>query len=72
METAVELRKRIHELIENADENLLKKVNEFISDHTDDLEEWQKVKILKGIEDINSGEFSKNEEVRKKAQACIK
>ncbi|MEN4759245.1 DUF2683 family protein [Chryseobacterium sp. C39-AII1] len=56
--------------------NLLKallkelKINFEISKE-ENLTEWQKEKILKGISDIENGNFSTNESVSEKARKCL-
>lgn len=37
----------------------------------ENLTEWQKEKILKGISDISNGNFSSSESVRDKARKCL-
>lgn len=72
MGTTFELRNKIREIVEKADEHLLNIINDAIIAENEELQDWQKQKIEKGIEDIHSGQFSTSEEVRKKALECIK
>lgn len=57
--------------------NLLKallkelKIN-FEINKEENLTEWQKEKILKGILDISEGKFSSSESVAEKARTCLK
>lgn len=40
--------------------------------HGENLTEWQKEKIVKGISDIAEGKFSTSESVSDKARKCIR
>lgn len=41
-------------------------------EQVEELQDWQKEKILKGIKDIKEGKFSSNDDVIQKARECIK
>ncbi|MCG2792427.1 MAG: hypothetical protein L6262_02615 [Weeksellaceae bacterium] len=56
-------------------QSLFKELNiSFVIDKDGDneLKEWQKEKILKGISDISEGKFSTSNSVREKARECFK
>ena len=41
-------------------------------EQVEELQDWQKEKILKGIKDIKEGKFSSNDDVSQNARECIK
>ena len=41
-------------------------------EQVEELQDWQKEKILKGIKDIKEGKFSSNDDVSQKPRECIK